>query len=77
MTTATKKKIPTHDIFDVQDRPDGDAFWNKVGAAFENRDHSHSVLLYQPGLKDPKSLQLRVIDRERFRAAAVRRASTT
>lgn len=66
MTTTTKqKKTPTHDIFDVQDREGRAAFWNKVGAAFENRDASHSVLIYQPGRPDSKTLQLRVIDRDK------------
>lgn len=59
------KKLPTHEIFDVQQREGQKAFWNKVGAAFQNKDASHSVLLYQPGLPDPKRLQLRRIDRER------------
>ena len=36
-----------------------------MGAAFENKDASHSVLLYQPGMPAPKRLQLRKIDRER------------
>jgi len=66
MTTnnAGNKKLPTHEIFDVQDRERG-SFWNKVGAAFENRDGSHSVLIYQPGLKEQKALQLRAIDRNK------------
>ena len=42
--TTTNKRQPTHDLFDVQDR-EGGAFWNKVGAAFENKDKSHSVLI--------------------------------
>src|SRR5688572_26997886 len=64
MTTTTKvKKLPTHELFDVQQREGQKAFWNKVGAAFENKDGSHSVLLYQPGLPTPKRLQLRAIDR--------------
>ena len=36
-----------------------------MGAAFENKDQSHSLLIYQPGLAVPKRLQLRRIDRER------------
>ena len=64
--TTTIKKLPTHEIFDVQQREGQKAFWNKVGAAFANKDASHSVLLYQPGLPAPKRLQLRRIDRERF-----------
>lgn len=64
MTTTNNKKLPTHDIFDVQDRGNG-TFWNKVGASFENRDGSHSVLIYQPGRTDSKTLQLRAIDRDR------------
>ena len=63
--TTTNKRQPTHDLFDVQDR-EGGAFWNKVGAAFENKDKSHSVLIYQPGLTEQRVLQLRAIDRERF-----------
>lgn len=59
------KRLPTHEIFDVQQREGQKAFWNKVGAAFENKDASHTVLLYQPGLPDQKRLQLRKIDRER------------
>lgn len=59
------KKLLTHEVFDVQEREGARAFWNKVGAAFENKDGSHSVLLYQPGLAEPKRLQLRRIDRER------------
>ena len=66
MTTTTIKKLPTHEIFDVQQREGQKAFWNKVGAAFENKDGSHSLLLYQPGLPTPKRVQLRRIDRERF-----------
>ncbi|MCC7073506.1 MAG: hypothetical protein IT383_19505 [Deltaproteobacteria bacterium] len=64
-TTTTIKKLPTHELFDVQQREGQKAFWNRVGAAFENRDGSHSVLLYQPGLPEPKRLQLRRIDREK------------
>lgn len=64
-TTTTIKKLPTHELFDVQQREGQRAFWNKVGAAFENKDGSHSVLLYQPGIPTPKRLQLRRIDRER------------
>ena len=64
-TTTTIKKLPTHELFDVQQREGKKAFWNRVGAAFENRDGSHSVLLYQPGLPEPKRLQLRRIDREK------------
>ncbi|MCC7073588.1 MAG: hypothetical protein IT383_19925 [Deltaproteobacteria bacterium] len=63
--TVTIKKLPTHELFDVQDREGQRPFWNKVGAAFENKDASHSVLLYQPGIPEPKRLQLRRIDRER------------
>ena len=63
--TTTTKKMPTHELFDVQEREGERAFWNKVGAAFENKDHSHSLLVYQPGLPAPKRLQLRRIDRER------------
>lgn len=63
--TATVKKLPTHELFDVQQRDGQKAFWNKVGAAFENKDGSHSLLIYQPGRADPKRLQLRKIDRER------------
>ena len=63
--TTTTKKLPTHELFDVQEREGERAFWNKVGAAFENKDHSHSLLIYQPGLPPPKRLQLRRIDRER------------
>ena len=62
---TTLKKLPTHEIFDVQQRDGQRAFWNKVGAAFENKDASHSLLLYQPGLPQPKRLQLRRIDREK------------
>lgn len=66
MTTTTQvKKLPTHELFDVQQREGQKAFWNKVGAAFPNKDASHSLLIYQPGLPDPKRLQLRKIDRER------------
>lgn len=65
-TTTTTKRLPTHELFDVQQREGQRAFWNKVGAAFENKDKSHSVLIYQPGLAEPKRLQLRRIDRERF-----------
>lgn len=65
MTTTTIKKLPTHELFDVQQREGQKAFWNKVGAAFENKDASHSLLIYQPGLPTPKRLQLRRIDRER------------
>lgn len=61
--TTTIKKLPTHELFDVQQREGQKVFWNKVGAAFENKDGSHSVLLYQPGLPTPKRLQLRAIDR--------------
>lgn len=64
-TTTTVKKLPTHELFDVQQREGQRAFWNKVGAAFENKDGSHSVLLYQPGLPTPKRLQLRTIDRDK------------
>lgn len=64
-TATTTKKTPTHDIFDVQDRGGRPAFWNKVGAAFENRDMSHSIVIYQPGRTDTRALQLRVIDRDR------------
>lgn len=64
-TTTTIKKLPTHELFDVQQREGQKAFWNRVGAAFENRDGSHSVLLYQPGLPAPKRLQLRRIDRDK------------
>ena len=64
-TTTTMKKLPTHELFDVQEREGQRAFWNKVGAAFENKDASHSVLLYQPGIPAPKRLQLRTIDREK------------
>lgn len=64
-TSTTIKKLPTHELFDVQQREGQKAFWNRVGAAFENRDRSHSVLLYQPGLPEPKRLQLRRIDREK------------
>src|SRR5688572_23534825 len=64
-TTSAAKKLPTHELFDVQEREGQKAFWNKVGAAFENKDASHSVLLYQPGLPTPKRLQLRKIDREK------------
>jgi len=64
-TTMTIKKLPTHELFDVQQREGQKAFWNRVGAAFENRDGSHSVLLYQPGLPEPKRLQLRRIDRDK------------
>lgn len=64
-TTTTIKKLPTHELFDVQQRDGQRAFWNKVGAAFENKDGSHSVLLYQPGIPTPKRLQLRTIDREK------------
>lgn len=63
--TVTIKKLPTHELFDVQAREGQRPFWNKVGAAFENKDASHSVLLYQPGIPEPKRLQLRKIDRER------------
>ena len=59
------KKLPTHEVFDVQEREGTRAYWNKVGVAFENKDGSHSVLLYQPGIAEPKRLQLRRIDRER------------
>ncbi len=66
MTTTTMiKKLPTHELFDVQQREGQKAFWNRVGAAFENRDGSHSVLLYQPGLPEPKRVQLRRIDRDK------------
>lgn len=65
-TTTTTKKLPTHELFDVQQREGHKAFWNKVGAAFENKDGSHSLLIYQPGRPDAKRLQLRRIDRERF-----------
>ena len=65
-TITTTKRLPTHEVFDVQQRDGQRAFWNKVGAAFENKDKSHSVLVYQPGLAEPKRLQLRRIDRERF-----------
>lgn len=64
-TTTTTKRLPTHEIWDVQQRENQRAFWNKVGAAFENKDASHSLLLYQPGMPAPKRLQLRKIDRER------------
>ncbi len=64
-TAMTIKKLPTHELFDVQQREGQKAFWNRVGAAFENRDGSHSVLLYQPGLPEPKRLQLRRIDRDK------------
>lgn len=63
--TTTIKKLPTHELFDVQEREGQRAYWNKVGAAFENKDHSHSLLIYQPGLPEPRRLQLRRIDRER------------
>lgn len=63
--TTTTKRLPTHELFDVQQREGQRAFWNKVGAAFENKDKSHSLLIYQPGLPMPKRLQLRTIDRER------------
>ena len=63
MTTTTKaKKLPTHELFDVQQREGQKAFWNKVGAAFENKDGSHSVLLYQPGLPTPKRREVDAID---------------
>lgn len=66
-TTASpaSKALPTHELFDVQEREGQRAFWNKVGAAFVNKDGSHSVLIYQPGLPSPKRLQLRPIDRQR------------
>src|SRR5687767_9410582 len=64
-TTMTVKKLPTHELFDVQQREGQRAFWNKVGAAFENKDGSHSLLVYQPGLPAPKRLQLRRIDRDK------------
>ena len=64
-TTTTVKRLPTHELFDVQQREGEKAFWNKVGAAFENKDHSHSILIYQPGLPTPKRLQLRRIDRDK------------
>src|SRR4051812_16788502 len=63
--TTTIKKLPTHELFDVQEREGQKAYWNKVGAAFENKDGSHSVLVYRPGLPTPKRLQLRKIDREK------------
>ncbi|MBI1944684.1 MAG: hypothetical protein HYS27_03250 [Deltaproteobacteria bacterium] len=63
--TTTIKKLPTHELFDVQEREGQRAYWNKVGAAFENKDHSHSLLIYRPGLPEPRRLQLRRIDRER------------
>ena len=60
---SPKKTLPTHELWDVQERPNQKAFWNKVGAAFENKDGSHSLLVYQPGFGSPRRLQLRVIDR--------------
>jgi hypothetical protein len=62
-TTTAKKTLPTHELFDVQERENKRAFWNKVGAAFLNKDGSHSVLVYQPGIATPRRLQLRAIDR--------------
>lgn len=62
-TTTAAKRRPTHELFDVQQREGQRAFWKKVGAAFENKDGSHSILLYQPGMATPKRLQLREIDR--------------
>jgi hypothetical protein len=59
------KRMPTHNLWDVQPREGQRPFWNKVGAAFVNRDQSHTLLVYRPGIADPRRLQLRPIDREK------------
>ena len=58
-------RSPSHDIFDVQERLGQRPYWDKMGAAFTNRDGSHTLLLDQPGQSDKRRLQLRAIDRER------------
>ena len=45
MTTATIKRLPTYELFDVQEREGQKAFWNKVGAAFELIDLGGGMLL--------------------------------
>src|SRR5688572_20988569 len=66
ITGAKTKTLPTHEFFDVQEREGKERpFWNKVGAAFLNKDESHTLLVYQPGIRESKRLQLRKIDRDR------------
>ena len=38
MSDNEQSKHPTHNVFFIKDKKDGEQFWQKVGAAWEHKD---------------------------------------